>query len=190
MHLDNWGLKAKKLGYRSRAVFKLEEIVEKTKALKGCKNVLDIGAAPGGWSQFIRHRIKEANVYALDILDIDPIDGVKFHKIRIEDIDSTKEIFELKGTFHLVISDLAPNLTGISVIDESNIYELNDITLNVAVEYLDKSKGVFIIKTFQNSMLKKLKTKMKGLFDDVQIFKPAASKKQSAEIYLYGAFKE
>ena len=75
MHLDNWGLKAKKLGYRSRAVFKLEEIIEKTKALKGCKNVLDIGAAPGGWSQFIKHKIKEANVHALDILDIDPIEG-------------------------------------------------------------------------------------------------------------------
>ena len=190
MHLDNWGLKAKKLGYRSRAVFKLEEIIVKTKALKGCKNVLDIGAAPGGWSQFIKHKIKEANVHALDILDIEPIDGVQFHKIRVEDIDNAEEIFKLKGSFHLVISDLAPNLTGISVIDESNIYELNDITLDVAVEYLDKSKGVFIIKTFQNNMLKKLRTKMKGLFDDVQTFKPAASKKQSAEIYLYGAFKE
>jgi len=190
MHLDNWGLKAKKLGYRSRAVFKLEEIIDKTKALRGCKNVLDIGSTPGGWSQLVKHKLNQVNIHALDILDMEPIDGVNFHKIRVEDIDSVHEIFELKGLFNLVISDLAPNLTGISVIDEANIYELNDITLDVGVEYLSKSKGVFIIKTFQNNMLKKLRTKMKSLFDEVQTFKPAASKKQSAEIYLYGAFKE
>jgi 23S rRNA (uridine2552-2'-O)-methyltransferase len=190
MHLDNWGLKAKKLGYRSRAVFKLEEIIDKTKALRGCKNVLDIGSTPGGWSQLVKHKLNQVNIHALDILDMESIDGVNFHKIRVEDIDSVHEIFELKGLFNLVISDLAPNLTGISVIDEANIYELNDITLDVAVEYLSKSKGVFIIKTFQNNMLKKLRTKMKSLFDEVQTFKPAASKKQSAEIYLYGAFKE
>ena len=189
MHLDNWGLKAKKLGLRSRAVFKLEEILEKTNALKGCKNVLDIGAAPGGWSQLIKYKLKTANVFAIDILDIEPIKGVNFFQKKVEDIDLVKDIFLLKGKINLVISDLAPNLTGISVIDEANIYELNDITLDVAVEYLSKSKGVFIIKTFQNSMLKKLRTKMISIFDDVQTFKPAASKKQSAEIYLYGAFK-
>ena len=189
MHLDNWGLKAKKLGFRSRAVFKLEEILEKTNALKGCKNVLDIGAAPGGWSQLIKYKLKTANVFAIDILDIEPIKGVNFFQQKVEDIDSVNDIFLLKGKINLVISDLAPNLTGISVIDEANIYELNDITLDVAVEYLSKSKGVFIIKTFQNSMLKKLRTKMISIFDDVQTFKPAASKKQSAEIYLYGAFK-
>ena len=186
MHLDNWGLKAKKLGYRSRAVFKLEEIIEKTKALQGCKNVLDIGAAPGGWSQFIKHKIKEANVHALDILDIEPIDGVQFHKIRVEDIDDTKEIFELKGAFHLVISDLAPNLTGIRAVDEENISELNIITLDTALGYLSKSNGSFIIKTFQNSLLKKLRTEMEKSFHLVQTYKPAASKSKSAEIYLYG----
>ena len=186
MHLDNWGLKAKKLGYRSRVAYKLEEIIEKTKALQGCKNVLDIGAAPGGRSQFIKHKIKEANVHALDILDIEPIDGVQFHKIRVEDIDDTKEIFELKGTFNLVISDLAPNLTGIRAVDEENISELNIITLSTALGYLSKSNGSFIIKTFQNSLLKKLRTEMEKSFHLVQTYKPAASKSKSAEIYLYG----
>ncbi len=115
MHLDNWGLKAKKLGYRSRAVFKLEEIIDKTKALRGCKNVLDIGSTPGGWSQLVKHKLNQVNIHALDILDMEPIDGVNFHKIRVEDIDSVHEIFEPKNKFDLVISDLAPNLTGISV---------------------------------------------------------------------------
>ena len=191
MHADSWAIKAKQLGLRSRAVFKLEEILQKTKVLKqGSNIVLDIGSAPGGWSELIKSLSPQAQIFAIDLLEMEPIGGVNFFQEDIENINSINEIFLLKNKFDLVISDLAPNLTGISVIDESNIYELNDITLNVAVEYLDKSKGVFIIKTFQNSMLKKLKTKMKGLFDDVQIFKPAASKKQSAEIYLYGAFKE
>jgi|TARA_B100000902_G_scaffold153256_1_gene149791 23S rRNA (uridine2552-2'-O)-methyltransferase len=190
MHLDSWGLKAKKLGFRSRAVFKLEEILDKTNALKGCKNVIDIGAAPGGWSQLVKSKLQSSKIFAIDILNIDPIDGVDFYQKRVEDIDSISDIFLLKGFIDLVISDLAPNLTGIGVIDEANIYELNDITLNVAVEYLNKSKGVFIIKTFQNSMFKKLRTKMVSIFDEVQTIKPAASKKQSAEIYLYGAFKK
>ena len=189
MHADSWALKAKKLGFRSRAVFKLEEILIKTKALKNNSFVLDIGSAPGGWSELIKGMTPSSSVYAIDLLPMDPINGVMFFQEDIINIDEIKEIFLLKSKFNLVISDLAPNLTGISVIDEANIYELNDITLDVAVEYLSKSKGVFIIKTFQNSMLKKLRTKMISIFDDVQTFKPAASKKQSAEIYLYGAFK-
>ena len=191
MHADSWAIKAKQLGLRSRAVFKLEEILQKTKVLKqGSNIVLDIGSAPGGWSELIKSLSPKAQIFAIDLLEMEPIGGVNFFQEDIENINSINEIFLLKNKFDLVISDLAPNLTGISVIDESNIYELNDITLDVAVEYLEKSKGVFIIKTFQNNMLKKLRTKMKGLFDDVQTFKPAASKKQSAEIYLYGAFKE
>ena len=189
MHADSWALKAKKLGLRSRAVFKLEEILTKTKILKRNSLVLDIGSAPGGWSELIKTMTPSSNVYAIDLLPMDPIKDVMFFQEDIINIDTIEEIFLLKSKFNLVISDLAPNLTGISVIDEANIYELNDITLDVAVEYLSKSKGVFIIKTFQNSMLKKLRTKMISIFDDVQTFKPAASKKQSAEIYLYGAFK-
>ena len=76
MHLDSWGLKAKKLGFRSRAVFKLEEILDKTNALKGCKNVIDIGAAPGGWSQLVKSKLQSSKIFAIDILNIDPIDGV------------------------------------------------------------------------------------------------------------------
>ena len=186
MHLDNWGLKAKKLGFRSRAVFKLEEILEKTNALKGCKNVLDIGAAPGGWSQLIKYKLKTANVFAIDILDIEPIEGVNFFQQKVEDIDLVNDIFLLKGKINLVISDLAPNLTGIRAVDEENIFELNIITLRVAVNYLCKSNGAFIIKSFQNSMLKKFRTEMENYFNLVQTYKPAASKSKSGEIYLYG----
>ena len=70
MYADNWSIKAKNAGYRSRAIYKLEEILQKTKSTTGIRNVLDIGSAPGGWSQLIRSKIKNSNVYAIDILDL------------------------------------------------------------------------------------------------------------------------
>ena len=117
---------------------------------------------------------------------MDPINGVLFFQEDILNIDEIEEIFLLKSKFNLVISDLAPNLTGIRSVDEENIFELNIITLRAAVNYLCKSNGSFIIKTFQNSMLKKLRIEMENSFDLVQTYKPAASKSKSGEIYLYG----
>ena len=81
MHADSWANKAKKAGYRTRAVYKLEEILKKTKVLRGSKNILDIGAAPGGWSQYVKQHSKNSEVYALDILDMEPLEGVNFYKI-------------------------------------------------------------------------------------------------------------
>ena len=186
MHADSWAFKAKKLGHRSRAVFKLEEILTKTKALHEKSLVLDIGSAPGSWSEFIKAIAPLSTVYAIDLLSMDPINDVIFFQEDIVNIDKIEEIFSLKSKFDLVISDLAPNLTGIRAVDEENIYELNIVTLITALEYLSKSNGSFIIKTFQNSLLKKLRTKMEKSFHLVQTYKPAASKSKSAEIYLYG----
>ena len=120
---------------------------------------------------------------------MEPLEGVNFYKISIEQIDEVESIFELKGVFDLVISDIAPNLTGIGAIDNENIYELNLLALETAIKYLNKNNGSFIMKTFQNNMLKNLRKKMELSFKIVQTFKPAASKKQSGEIYLYGAYR-
>jgi 23S rRNA (uridine2552-2'-O)-methyltransferase len=117
---------------------------------------------------------------------MDPINGVMFFQEDIMDIDEIKEISSLKSKFNLVISDLAPNLTGIRAVDEENIFDLNIFTLKAALNYLSKSNGSFIIKTFQNSLLKKLRTEMEKSFHLVQTYKPAASKSKSGEIYLYG----
>ena len=100
------------------------------------------------------------------------------------------EINTLKEKFNLVISDIAPNITGINAVDIENIYELNLLTLKAAHKYTDNNNGKFIMKTFQNNNLKGLRKEMEKLFSIVQTFKPAASKKQSAEIYLYGAKKK
>ena len=190
MHADSWALKAKKLGFRSRAVFKLEEILTKTNALKKNSLVLDIGSAPGGWSQLVKALTPSSIIYAIDLLPMDPIEGVLFFQEDILNIDEIEDIFLLKSTFNLVISDLAPNLTGIRSVDEENIFDLNTITLKVAENYLCKSNGALIIKTFQNSKLKKFRGEMENSFNLVQTYKPAASKSKSGEIYLYGEMQK
>ena len=188
MHADSWAIKAKNMGLRSRAVFKLEEILQKTKALKKGPNiVLDIGSAPGGWSELIKSLSPQSQVLAIDLLDMDSIDGVSFFQEDILNIDQIDEIYSLKNNFDLVISDLAPNLSGIRTVDEENIFELNLLTLETAVSYLKKDESSFIMKTFQNSSLKKLRLTMEKSFQLVQTYKPAASKSKSGEIYLYGA---
>ncbi len=186
MHSDNWANKAKQMGYRSRAVFKLEEILKKIKFRKSFNNVLDIGSAPGGWSQYIIKNFPKSKVYAVDILDMEPIEGVFFFKKSIEEIDSIEPINNLKRKFNLVISDIAPNLSGIDAVDNENIYKLNKLSLKIANDYLNLG-GLIVMKTFQNNMLKSLKKDMELSFKMVQTYKPAASKKQSGEIYLFGA---
>jgi 23S rRNA (uridine2552-2'-O)-methyltransferase len=188
MHADSWALKAKQMGWRSRAVFKLEEILQKTKVLKkGSSVVLDIGSAPGSWSELIKSLSPQSQIFAIDLLEMDAIDGVSFFQENILNINQIDEIFSLKNKFDLVISDLAPNLTGIRTVDEENIFELNLLTLETAKSYLKKDDGSFIMKTFQNSSLKKLRLIMEKSFQLVQTYKPAASKSKSGEIYLYGA---
>ena len=190
MHADKWAIKAKQAGYKTRAVYKLEEILQKTNTLHNTDKILDIGSAPGGWSHFLKLKMPKSEIFAIDILDMDDISGVNFFQKSIESIDEIPEIKCLKGKFNLVISDIAPNITGINTVDIENIYELNILTLKASHTYIDKNNGKFIIKTFQNSMFKRLRKEMDTLFKTVQTFKPAASKKQSAEIYLYGAQKQ
>ena len=109
MHADSWAIKAKQLGLRSRAVFKLEEILKKTKALKkGPSNILDIGSAPGGWSELIRLLSPSSQIFAIDLLEMDSIEGVTFFQEDIINIDQIEEISLLKKKFDLVISDFSP----------------------------------------------------------------------------------
>ena len=187
MHPDNWALKAKKMGYRSRAVFKLEEILDKLHSHKSYKNVLDLGSAPGGWSQYISLKHPKTKIFAIDLLDMEPITGVTFIKDDISNIDDIDKINTFKGKFDLVISDIAPNLTGIRSVDDENIFELNLKAINIANKYLKDTSVAMIIKTFQNNNLKSLRKHMELPFKIVQTYKPAASKNKSAEIYLYGA---
>ena len=114
-----------------------------------------------------------------------PVKNVSFFKTDIREIDQVKPILTKKGSFDLVISDLAPNITGVGAIDDEAIYEYNTLILEVALNY-SNNKSKFLIKTFQNSYLKKFKSFMEKKFTLVQNFKPLASKATSSEIYLYG----
>ena len=185
MHADNWAQKAKSLGYRSRAVFKLIQILEKINTIHNPNLILDIGAAPGGWSHYLKNKYPKAEIFAIDLLEMERIEGVSFFKEDIRNIENIDQINKLKNKFRLVISDLAPNLSGISSVDLENVYELNLLTLDEANKFLH-SNGIFIVKTFQNNNLKKFRKQMEKNFKIVQTAKPAASKKQSKEIYLYG----
>ena len=187
MHADNWAIKAKRMGYRSRAVFKLKEILDNLHNHKSYKNVLDLGCAPGGWSQYISLQHPKTKIFAIDLLDMEPIAGVTFIKDDLSNIDKLDKINSFKGKFDLVISDIAPNLTGIRSVDDANIYELNLMAINTANKFSRDTNAAMIIKTFQNNNLKNLRKYMELLFKIVQTYKPAASKNKSAEIYLYGA---
>ena len=92
MHADNWANKAKQEGYRTRAVYKLEEILDKTKSIRNSQIVLDLGSAPGGWSQYIKKKSPNSEVHAIDILDMEPVEGVNFYKKSIEEIDAIESI--------------------------------------------------------------------------------------------------
>ena len=132
MHADNWANKAKQMGYRSRAVFKLEEILQKFDSTKRYQNVLDLGSSPGGWSQYIVKKYESSIVCAIDILEMEPIDGVHFYQESTKCIDNIPAIMKLKGSFTFLLSDIAPNLTGIGAIDNENIYDLNQLIVMTA----------------------------------------------------------
>ena len=185
MFADNWALRAKEIGYRSRAVFKLKEIFKKFSIPKKLSIVLDLGAAPGGWSQYVKEYSKNSKVFAIDLLNMKSINGVKFFQTDIQNLEMIETIVQNKGYISLVISDLAPNLSGIVAVDVANIFELNLMTLKTASNFLDKN-GILIVKTFQNEKLKIFRKEMENVFKIVQTHKPAASKKQSKEIYLIG----
>ena len=185
MHRDHWAKKAKLDGFRSRAVYKIIEIDQKVDLFKNVYTVLDIGSAPGGWSEYVAKKCPQNDIFAIDLLDMKPVKNVSFFKSDIREIDQVEPIFTKKGSFDLVISDLAPNITGIGAIDDEAIYEYNTLILKVALNY-SNNKSKFLIKTFQNSYLKKFKSFMEKKFTLVQNFKPLASKSTSSEIYLYG----
>ena len=185
MHRDHWAKKAKLDGFRSRAVYKIIEIDQKVDLFKNVYTVLDIGSAPGGWSEYVAKKCPQNDIFAIDLLDMKPVKNVSFFKSDIREIDQVEPIFTKKGSFDLVISDLAPNITGIGAIDDEAIYEYNTLILEVALNY-SNNKSKFLIKTFQNSYLKKFKSFMEKKFTLVQNFKPLASKSTSSEIYLYG----
>jgi 23S rRNA (uridine2552-2'-O)-methyltransferase len=182
---DPFVQKAKVENYRARSVYKLIEINKKFSLIKKNFNVLDVGAAPGSWSQYVEEVIGDTGkIFALDKHDIDPIKNVNFIKFDLNDDLSLLNDYFKDIKFDLIISDLAPNSSGNNTTDSIISIALNDMVMDVAENYL-KPGGNVVLKMLRGSDEEyEHKKKLTSKFKSVKYFKPAASRKESTEIYL------
>ena len=182
---DKYVLQSQQDGYRSRAIYKLIEINEKDRLIKPGMTVIDLGAAPGGWSQFAAKQVgKNGNVIALDILPMDPLDDVQFIEGDFREDDVLERLMSVIGNdkADLVFSDMAPNISGMGVVDNPRAYYLAELALDLAEKTL-KPGGSLLVKLFQGEGFDEYLKSMKNTFSRVVIRKPKASRQRSREIY-------
>ena len=177
---------AKRVGYRARSAYKLKQIQEKYKILKKGNIVIDLGAAPGGWSQIAKELVgDEGIVIGMDLSPIKPIQGITFLEGDITEKISVKELIDfLKDRrADVVLSDLSPDISGNYSIDQARSIYLSEQALTTA-EMLLKEKGSFVCKVFSGEDLEGFTKKIKEKFQSVRLFSPPASRKSSSEIYI------
>jgi len=184
-HQDAYVLKAREQGYRSRAVFKLEEIQQKDRIFKAGQFVLDLGAAPGGWSEYAIQAVgDQGRVIALDLLPIEPIAGVEFLQGDFTEQQTLDDLQAIIGDrkIDLVLSDMAPNLSGMHSVDQPRSIYLAELAFEMARDFLN-SRGVFVVKLFQGEGFEDLVSTLRLTFKSVKFRKPEASRSRSSEIY-------
>jgi 23S rRNA (uridine2552-2'-O)-methyltransferase len=182
---------AQKEGYRSRAAYKLLEIDEKDKLIKPGMIVVDLGATPGGWSQIAARKVGDSGkVIALDLLPLHPIPGVEFIQGDFREDDVLAQLEQALGgrQIGLVISDMAPNISGVGVADQARAMYLCELALDFSVQHL-KPEGSFLIKVFQGAGFEEYLKAMRSRFAKVVSRKPKASRDRSSEVYLLGMGK-
>lgn len=183
---DPYVQQAQKEGWRSRAVFKLKEIDEKDHLLKPGMTVVDLGATPGSWCQYVAKRIQPGGrLIALDLLAMEPLPGVEFIQ---GDFREDEVLEKLKSALagrqvDLVLSDMAPNMTGIAATDSTQVMYLAELTLDFARQHL-KPGGDLLVKVFQGAGFMELRKVLQAEFGSLASRKPAASRDRSAELYL------
>jgi 23S rRNA (uridine2552-2'-O)-methyltransferase len=185
---DPYVKKAQKAGYRSRATFKLEEIDKKDKLIKPGMSVVDLGSAPGGWSDYALRKLGDTGtVVALDILRMTPLSGVHFIEgdFREDAVLDELNLVLNSQPIDLVLSDMAPNITGVGSIDQPSSMYLVELALQFALENLSK-EGVFLVKVFQGEGFDTYLKAMRDGFQKVITRKPDASRARSREVYLLG----
>jgi 23S rRNA (uridine2552-2'-O)-methyltransferase len=183
---DEYVKKAQKEGYRCRAVYKLLEIIEKNKIIKKGNKVLDLGAAPGGWSQVAAKIVGDSGqVIASDILSIEKIDGVNFIQGDFTEQTVYDELLKLtnENSIDIVLSDMAPNMSGQLSVDLPKSMYLAELAIDIAVKTLTIN-GHFIVKVFQGDGLDAYVKNARQIFKKVSIIKPKASRPRSKEVYL------
>lgn len=186
---DPYVTAARREGYRSRAAFKLAEIDARYRLLRPGRRVIDLGAAPGGWSQVAAERVKSVDgrgqVVAIDILDMEPIAGVQFLHMDFTDETAPEALASLlrEGRADVVLSDMAAQGTGHVATDHLRIMALAEAAAEFACEVLTPA-GAFLCKVFQGGTERLLLDRLKRAFRTVRHVKPPASRKESAEMYV------
>ena len=179
---------AKKEGWRSRAAFKLMEIDDKDKLLRRGEVVVDLGATPGGWSQVAAKRVGNGGmVFALDLLEMEAIHGVQFIQGDFREDAVLAQLENLLGDRQvgLVMSDMAPNISGVPLVDQARVMHLAELGLEFSQAHL-KPDGAFLVKVFQGSDYESFLKAMRAAFQTVVVRKPDASRDRSPELYLLG----
>ena len=183
---DPWVKEATRLGYRSRAAFKLIELAAKDKLLRPGMRIADLGAAPGSWSQVLRERAgRDASIVAIDLLPMAPISGVQFVQADFRDEHGLKRLESaLEGhKLDLVVSDLSPNLSGVEAADQARSVHLGELALEFSLGWLQPG-GDLVVKAFQGEGFVSLRRAMEQHFTKVYVRKPQASRDRSREVYL------
>lgn len=183
---DPYVRRAQAEGMRSRAAYKLQQLAERDKLLKPGMTVVDLGAAPGGWSQ-VAGRIagETGRVVAVDLLEMTPVAGVKFIHGDFGEDAVLAEVAQAigGGGVDLVLSDMAPNISGVASVDQARSVALAELALDFAVNHL-KPQGNFLVKVFQGSGFEALVADIRRKFVQVMIRKPEASRSRSSEVYV------
>lgn len=185
---DPYVKRAQQDGYRSRAAYKLLEIDARDALLRSGMTVVDLGAAPGSWCQVAVEKLKgRGRVLAIDLLPVAPLAGVESLAGDFTEPAALAWLEEKLGTqrVDLVLSDMAPNISGVALRDQARHYELCELALDFAVQWL-KPDGVFLVKVFQGVGFEDFRARMRQAFTRVAIRKPDASRDRSTEVYLLG----
>ena len=184
---DQYFIKARKLGYRSRSVFKLKEIDQKYKLIKKESRILDLGSSPGGWSEYIsnNHRVKA--LVANDIYPMESIDNVEFISGDFTKNETQQNIIQLNNNqkFNLILSDISKKKTGNKITDQYQFYNIANNILEFSLKGLT-SNGVLVIKVFIGHGFDDFKNDLDNCFEYVSVFKPKSSRPESKETYAIG----
>jgi 23S rRNA (uridine2552-2'-O)-methyltransferase len=183
---DQFVQKAQKKGLRSRAVFKLEEMQQKDKLIKKGQTVVDLGAAPGGWSEYVADYFNgDGQVIACDILAMDPIVGVDFLQGDFREEAVLNALLDRIGgkNVDVVLSDMAPNMSGNGTVDQARSMYLVELALDMCHQVL-KPGGSFVVKVFQGQGFEPFLKDMRAAFNNVKTRKPESSRARSREVYL------
>lgn len=184
---DPFVQRSKREGYRSRSAYKLTEVDDRDRLLKGGQLVVDLGSAPGGWTQVLAQRVPSGRIVAIDLLEMAPVPGVTFLQA---DFTTPAGLEAVRATLagrkaDVVLSDMAPNLSGIAVSDQARSMDLAEIALEFALAHLQPD-GAFLVKVFQGAGYDEYLRAMRSAFLKVVVRKPEASRDESAEQYLLG----